>query len=53
MGPSDRRRPGALGLPGLEPGAPADLVTYAADPRGDLAELSRPAAILHGGLRLA
>jgi hypothetical protein len=39
--------------PASTSGAPADLVTYGADPRGDLGELSRPAAILHGGLRLA
>lgn len=35
-----------LGLPGLEDGAPADLVTFDADPREDLAVLARPAAIV-------
>lgn len=38
-----------FGLPGLEPGAPADLVTFAADPRLDLAELGRPAAVVARG----
>jgi imidazolonepropionase-like amidohydrolase len=38
-----------LGLPGFEPGAPADLVAFAADPRGDFAVLARPAAVLLGG----
>jgi imidazolonepropionase-like amidohydrolase len=38
-----------LSLPGLEPGAPADLVVYDADPRADLDVLRRPALIvLHG-----
>lgn len=31
-----------LGLPGLEEGAPADLVVYDADPRRDLAALANP-----------
>ncbi|TAM91774.1 MAG: amidohydrolase [Jatrophihabitans sp.] len=31
-----------LGLPGLQEGAPADLVVYAADPRTDLATLYAP-----------
>ncbi|MEU2351329.1 amidohydrolase family protein [Modestobacter sp. NPDC049651] len=31
-----------LGLPGIEEGAPADLVVYAADPRTDLDTLQRP-----------
>jgi imidazolonepropionase-like amidohydrolase len=31
-----------LGLPGLEEGAPADLVVYATDPRADLDTLQRP-----------
>ena len=38
-----------LGLPGLEPGAPADLVVYHADPRGDLDTLRRPALIVLDG----
>ncbi|WP_369253813.1 amidohydrolase family protein [Geodermatophilus amargosae] len=31
-----------LGLPGIEEGAPADLVVYDADPRADLDTLARP-----------
>jgi imidazolonepropionase-like amidohydrolase len=31
-----------LGLPGIEEGAPADLVVYATDPRADLDSLQRP-----------
>ncbi|MGR7023424.1 amidohydrolase family protein [Geodermatophilus sp. URMC 62] len=31
-----------LGLPGIEEGAPADVVVYDADPRADLATLTRP-----------
>ncbi|MCW2696980.1 MAG: Amidohydrolase [Modestobacter sp.] len=31
-----------LGLPGIEEGAPADLVVYATDPRADLDTLQRP-----------
>ena len=38
-----------LGLPGVEPGAPADLVIFPDDPRGDLALLDHPALILIGG----
>jgi len=38
-----------LGLPNLEPGAPADLVVYDADPRRDLDVLRRPAVIVLGG----
>jgi imidazolonepropionase-like amidohydrolase len=38
-----------LGLPGLEEGAPADLVVYAADPRADLATLAAPARIVLRG----
>jgi len=33
----------------LEPGAPADLVLYGADPRGDLDALRRPALIVMDG----
>jgi imidazolonepropionase-like amidohydrolase len=35
-----------LGLPGLSDGAPAELVTFDADPREDLDVLRRPAAIV-------
>jgi imidazolonepropionase-like amidohydrolase len=42
-----------LGLPGLEPGAPADLVTFDRDPRADVAVLAAPAAVLSGGARVA
>jgi imidazolonepropionase-like amidohydrolase len=38
-----------LGLPCLEPGAPADLVVYDADPRRDLDVLRRPALIVLNG----
>jgi imidazolonepropionase-like amidohydrolase len=38
-----------LGLPSLEPGAPADLVIYDADPRRDLDVLRRPAVIILDG----
>lgn len=38
-----------LGLPGLEPGAPADLVTFDRDPRDDATALAAPAAVLCGG----
>jgi len=38
-----------LGLPGLAPGAPADLVLYHADPRHDLDVLRRPAVIILAG----
>lgn len=41
-----------LGLPGLEDGAPADLLWFRKDPRLDLAELDRPALILVGGKRV-
>jgi imidazolonepropionase-like amidohydrolase len=41
-----------LGLPGLEDGAPADLVTFAADPRADVAAVRSPAAVLADGTRL-
>ncbi|HLF41624.1 MAG TPA: amidohydrolase family protein [Acidimicrobiia bacterium] len=43
-----------LGLPGLEEGAPADLVVYDRDPRADLAVLREPAVIvLRGSVRPA
>ena len=38
-----------LGLPSLEPGAPADLVLYDADPRCDLDVLRQPAMIILAG----
>jgi imidazolonepropionase-like amidohydrolase len=41
-----------LGLPGLEPGAPADLVTFERDPRDDPGVLSAPVAILAAGRRI-
>lgn len=41
-----------LGLPGLEEGAPADVVTFAADPRLHPDALAEPAAIILRGRRL-
>jgi imidazolonepropionase-like amidohydrolase len=41
-----------FGLPGLEPGAPADLVTFDRDPRADITALAEPAAIVAGGQRV-
>lgn len=41
-----------LGLPGIEPGAPADIIAFAADPRLDPATLGSPAAIVLDGRRL-
>jgi imidazolonepropionase-like amidohydrolase len=38
-----------LGLAGLEPGAPADVVVYPEDPRTDLAVLDHPAAVVLRG----
>jgi imidazolonepropionase-like amidohydrolase len=38
-----------LGLAGLEPGAPADAVVYAEDPRTDLRQLAAPAAVVLRG----
>ncbi|WP_433259920.1 amidohydrolase family protein [Actinosynnema sp. CS-041913] len=38
-----------LGLPGLEPGAPADAVVYAEDPRSDLDQLAHPVAVILRG----
>jgi imidazolonepropionase-like amidohydrolase len=38
-----------LGLPGLVPGAPADAVVYASDPRTDLDQLSAPVAVILRG----
>src|SRR3954451_725737 len=39
-----------LGLPGLEEGAPADLVVYEGDPRVDLAALYQPRRIMLRGV---
>lgn len=41
-----------LGLPALAAGAPADLVTYDADPRDDPEVLRRPAAVVARGRRV-
>lgn len=41
-----------FGLPGIEEGAPADLVLFERDPRTDLAVLAEPALVLLGGHRL-
>jgi imidazolonepropionase-like amidohydrolase len=38
-----------LGLPGLQPGAPADAVVYAEDPRLDLDQLASPVAVILRG----
>jgi imidazolonepropionase-like amidohydrolase len=40
---------GFLGAPGLEEGAPADLVAFAADPRSDPAVLARPSLVILEG----
>jgi imidazolonepropionase-like amidohydrolase len=41
-----------LGLPGLEPGAPADAVVYDSDPRTDLGQLDHPKAVVLRGRRV-
>jgi len=41
-----------LGLPGLEPQAPADAVVYEADPRQDLRQLDHPRAVILRGRRI-
>ena len=41
-----------LGLPALEDGAPADVVTFEADPREDPAVLATPTAVVLGGVRV-
>jgi imidazolonepropionase-like amidohydrolase len=38
-----------LGLPGLEEGAPADVVAYRADPRRELALLEEPSRVILRG----
>jgi imidazolonepropionase-like amidohydrolase len=42
-----------LGLPGLEEGAPADLIVYGADPRIDLATLQEPRRMVLRGAVIA
>jgi imidazolonepropionase-like amidohydrolase len=42
-----------LGLPGLEDGAPADIVTFDRDPRADVAALAAPTAVVAGGRMVA
>jgi len=42
-----------LGLPGLEARARADVVTFARDPRADVAALREPAAVVAGGRLVA
>ena len=42
-----------LGWPGLEDGAPGDLVVYAEDPRADLATLAQPVRIVLRGAVVA
>jgi imidazolonepropionase-like amidohydrolase len=42
-----------LGLPGIEPGAPADFVVYASDPRADLETLHHPELIVLDGRVMA
>lgn len=42
-----------LGVPGLEEGAPADLVVYPTDPRDDVAVLRSPVAVVLRGRRVA
>lgn len=41
-----------LGAPGIEAGAPADFVTYAADPRADVGVLRTPVAVVRRGVRV-
>jgi imidazolonepropionase-like amidohydrolase len=41
-----------LGAPGIEDGAPADVVTYDADPREDPEVLRTPAAVVRRGVRV-
>jgi imidazolonepropionase-like amidohydrolase len=41
-----------LGLQGLEPGAPADAVVYAEDPRQNLDALEHPEAVVLRGVRV-
>lgn len=41
-----------LGAPGMGDGAPADFVTYDADPRADVTVLRHPAAVVRRGVRV-
>ncbi|MBE1580160.1 hypothetical protein ACFORH_28495 [Amycolatopsis roodepoortensis] len=41
-----------LGVPGLAPGAPADAVVYAEDPREDLGQLEHPVAVILRDVRV-
>lgn len=43
---------GYLGLPGIEEGAPADLVAFERDPRADLSVLAEPSVIVLDGRRV-
>jgi imidazolonepropionase-like amidohydrolase len=38
-----------LGMPGLVPGAPADLVTFEHDPRDDITALAHPTVVVLNG----
>ena len=42
-------RPDLAGRPGLEEGAPADLVVYPADPRADVGVLAHPRLVVLRG----
>ncbi len=42
-----------LGVTSIGAGAPADVVTFEEDPREDSAALTRPAAVVLGGMRIA
>jgi imidazolonepropionase-like amidohydrolase len=42
-----------LGLPSLEVGGPADVVTFDDDPRDDPDVLAHPAAVVQDGIRIA
>jgi imidazolonepropionase-like amidohydrolase len=42
-----------LGAPGIEDRAPADFVTYGADPRSDVGVLRHPVAVVRRGVRVA
>lgn len=41
-----------LGAPGFEAGAPADVVVYSSDPRGDVTVLAQPTAVIRAGVRV-
>ncbi|MDR1387229.1 MAG: amidohydrolase family protein [Propionibacteriaceae bacterium] len=53
LGAASWRARAWLGRPGLEEGAPADLVCFAADPRRDPAVLGHPALVLLDGRPVA